>query len=196
MCGAGRAQRRPGRCGAGRAHGNGLSLAAHDLRTLLGLHTHPACASGCSPPPPIPPHPPTHPVLPTCTANLYRTALQVRCGAVPPLSAQPLEVPEDCGQQAVRVHARDAPGRAGARPRPLGVLSMLRPPAGRAFHSSLGGGAGQCAMRPCACVQAGASAPIQGGSGCPGALQGTYPGRPPWQAGEPLPHRLLAAKLS
>eukprot|EP00961_Rhodomonas_salina_P145067 1952684-Rhodomonas_salina.2 len=42
----------------------------------------------------------------------------VRCRAVPALPARALEVPQDRRQQALRVHARDPPGRAGPSPGP------------------------------------------------------------------------------
>jgi len=58
---------------------------------------------------------------------------QVCGGPVPPLPAQPLEVPQNRGQQAVRVHARDAPRRSGGclvrwffvRPLDQGVLKCF-----------------------------------------------------------------------
>ena len=49
---------------------------------------------------------------------------QVCGGSVPAVPESPLEVPEDGGQQAVRVHARNAPGRAGKGGPLLGALSQ------------------------------------------------------------------------
>lgn len=56
---------------------------------------------------------------------------QVCCGAVPALPAEPLEVPQDSRQQAVRVHARDASRRAGGQ-----ACDMLHVHCGSVVHPS------------------------------------------------------------